>query len=102
MLEFVHNHMQPQTCEAHSCPVGDDRYLDGIHHFVGAKVITWPVEDLTGAEWAQYFGAKILDPDGWDRTTDEFDTLKISKEEFDKRVRMCTIDMRGYPTFVKV
>jgi len=59
------------------------------------------LEMKTGPEWAEELGAHILDPDGWDRRTDEYHTMRVTREDFDRRVRMCTIDMRGYPTFVK-
>jgi hypothetical protein len=49
--------------------------------------IDWSNKDerRTGDDWCQITGIIILDPDGWDRTTDSFITEKIGFGEFLKR-----------------
>ncbi len=45
----------------------------------------------TGAGWAKLFGDVIMDPDGWDRKTDEFSTLRINYREYMNRVAPSTV-----------
>lgn len=51
-------------------------------------------------QWCRDLDASILDWDGWrdgDRSWDE----PIGREEFDRRLLLCTIDSRRYPTFYR-
>lgn len=52
----------------------------------------------TPDEWCDLLGARVMDPDGWRDGSREW-WEPISREEFDSRLRVCTIDSRGYPTF---
>jgi hypothetical protein len=58
----------------------------------------------TGAEWArEYPNIKIMDLDGWNVYTEgnpfpdrsSFNTLKISRADFEARVMQCTIQAYG-------
>lgn len=56
----------------------------------------------TPEEWCAELGARIADPDGWRGHDGRPWTDPISREEFDRRLMVCTIDSRGYPTFYGV
>lgn len=55
-----------------------------------------------GAVWAEKLGAIVMDPDGWDRACDDYHTLPITQEDFDRRLRESTTGFHGYPHFGKV
>ena len=49
---------------------------------------------LTSEEWCKLKGIKILDPDGWDRSPENWEKSwneKITEEEFDNRASKSTI-----------
>lgn len=53
----------------------------------------------TPSDWCALLGAEIMDHDGWrDGTRSWYDP--ITREEFDKRLMRCTINMRKYPQFI--
>lgn len=52
----------------------------------------------TAAQWCVLLDARIADPDGWRDGTRSWDE-PIGRDEFDRRLMVCTIDSRGYPTF---
>lgn len=64
-------------------------------------VVEWVISkhsELTPEDWCRLLGARIADPDGWRDGSRQW-WEPISREEFDTRLRVCTIDMRGYPDF---
>lgn len=66
-----------------------------LREWVADKVTVLPLK--TPDEWCTELGARVLDADGWrDGTWGE----PITREEFDRRLLMCTIDAGGYPGFL--
>ena len=53
----------------------------------------------TPDEWCAELGARVVDPDGWRDGTRDW-SEPITREEFDRRLRICTVDGRGYPDFL--
>lgn len=53
---------------------------------------------MTSESWARLLGARVLDPDGWDRAHYSFSWYKekIDQKEFDRRFAASTVDTRGY------
>jgi hypothetical protein len=54
----------------------------------------------TPDEWCAILGARILDADGWRGAGGRPWSDPISREEFDLRLIVCTIDGYGYPEFI--
>ncbi len=49
----------------------------------------------TPEEWCEEFNAQIMDPDGWRYDNMPWD-LPITREEFDDRMRRCTVNFLYY------
>ncbi len=54
-------------------------------------------ELMTPQEWCDNLGATVLDADGWRQNDGRQWDDPITREEFDRRLLRCTIDMTRYP-----
>jgi hypothetical protein len=46
-------------------------------------------------EWGKFYGIRVLDPDGFDRSDPNLYTKLFTKEEFKKGLPFCTVDHVG-------
>lgn len=71
-----------------------------IHaELVKALGLTFEEDLRTPEEWCRELNAVIIDPDGWRGDPSRNWHDRISRQEFDRRLRRCTIDSSKYPLF---